>query len=437
MNRSRWSLLSAAVLTAVGAGAIALGRPVRERPAASVLDAGSRVSIAPRWYTRVDTVRRGELLVAVLQRAGLSREEASRALQSASTVDARKIRAGTTITTRVSPDSGASEVVLQLAIDRLVRLSRTPTAWSEREETLEWTTDTVVVGGTINSTLTAAVEQGAESFPASVRDEVAYALADILEYRVDLSRDLRRGDSVRVLLERQRAPNGAVRPGNILAARITVDGRKVETLRFADASDKPTYFDGDGKSMRASFLRAPLAFRRISSVFGLRKHPILGVWRRHQGTDYAAAAGTPVRALGDGTVIFAGWKGGYGRVLEIRHRNGFVTRYGHLKAFAAGIRAGATVGISRTVAYVGSTGLATAPHLHFEVLVGGVHRDPRIALKSASGEPISSVDRGAFGALKVRLFALLEASSITAGPVSQRRSRSDSARSVSARTGAD
>ncbi len=430
MKRTRWSLLVAAACAAVGAGAISLGRPVRERPAASVLDAGPRASVASRWQTRVDTIRRGELLLSVLQRAGLSHDEAAGALQSARTVDARKIRAGTTITTRVSPDSGATEVVLQLAIDRLVRLSRpaTATAWAEHEETLAWKTDTVVVGGEVQSTLTAAVEKGADAFPSSARDEVAYALADILEYRVDLSRDLRQGDSVRVLLERQRAPNGAVRPGNILAARLMVDGRKVEAVRFAQTSEHPTYFDGEGKSMRAAFLRAPLAFRRISSVFGLRKHPILGIWRAHQGTDYAAAAGTPVRALGDGTVLFAGWKGGYGRVIEIRHRNGFVTRYGHLSAFASGIKPGASVSISRTIGFVGASGLATAPHLHFEVLVGGVHRDPRVALKSVTGEPLASPDRVAFGELKARLFAMLESRTTLVGATRPNGMRGDAAR---------
>ncbi len=417
MNRTRWSLLLAAFFVVVGTEAISLGRPVRARPAARVLDAGPRVSITSRWHTRTDTVQRGEALSAVLQRAGISRDEASRALRSASAIDARRIRPGTTITTRLNPDSGASEIVFHMAIDRLVRLSRSASAWSESEERLPWTTDTVVIGGVVQSTLTAALEQGADAFPVSVRDEVAYALADILEYRVDLSRDLHVGDSIRVLVERQRAPTGAVRPGNILAARLTVDGKKVETMRFAGTALPMSYFDGDGKSMRAAFLRAPLAFRRISSVFGLRKHPILGIWRAHQGTDYAAASGTPVRALGNGTVIFAGWKGGYGRVIEIRHRNGFVTRYGHLSAFAAGIRSGAAVSISRTIGFVGHSGLATAPHLHFEVLVDGVHRDPRLALRNVTGEPLDNAQRTAFGSVKARLFAILDAWPIVATTV--------------------
>ncbi len=424
MTSARERLLMATLCAGIGATAIALGRPVPERPAATVLAAGSRVSVASKWRVRVDTVKQGEPLVAVLERAGVPRDQATRVLMESQAIDARKIRAGTTITSTVSPDSGASEVVLQLAIDRLVRLTRSTTAgsrsgWLEKEERLSWTTDTVVVGGVVSSTLTGAIAQGADAFPAKVRSEVAYALADILEYRVDLSRDLRQGDTIKVLMERQRAPNGAVRPGNVIAARLTVDGRRVETMRFVQGT-KSSYFDGDGRAMRAAFLRAPLAFRRISSVFGLRRHPILGTVRAHQGMDYAAARGTPVRALGDGVVIFAGWKGGYGRVLEIRHRNGFVTRYGHLNGFAAGIRRGATVSISRTVAFVGTTGLSTAPHLHFEVLVNGKHRDPRVVLRNVTGEPLAAAQRASFQDLKAQLFARLDGTrspNTAAGPV--------------------
>ena len=152
---------------------------------------------------------------------------------------------------------------------------------------------------------------------------------------------------------------------------------------------------------------APLEFRRISSTFGSRFHPILGRWKNHKGTDYAASAGTPVRAIGDAVVIHAGWSGGYGNMLELRHRNGFVTRYGHLRGFAKGVRPGARVSIGQTVAFVGTTGLSTGPHLHFEVLVGGAQRDSRVALKSISGEPIGHGERGAFEQRRERMLAML------------------------------
>ncbi len=410
MNRTPIRLFVAAICAAVGAVAISLGRPVPERPAASVLDAGSRASIAPRWRTRVDTLKKDEPIVAVLERAGIPADEATRAIRSASSIDERRIPKGLQIVTRISPDSGGSEIVLHMAIDRLVRLRRSVTSeWTETEEVLPWTIDTVVVGGEVRSTLVDAIERGAAAFPPARRVGVAYALAAILEYRVDLSRELQKGDSVRVLLERKTAPNGAVLSGEILAARLMVAGRRVETVKFSGDKERTQYFDGEGKTMRAAFLRAPLEFRRISSVFGRRKHPILGVWRAHQGIDYAASSGTAVRAIGDGTVIYAGWKGGYGRVLEIRHSNGFVSRYGHLKGFAKGIRTGARVGISNTVGYVGMTGLATAPHLHFEVLVKGVHRNPTEALRTVGGASVlATTERAAFATLKAQLFARLD-----------------------------
>lgn len=402
-------LLGAAVL-ALGAAALTFGRPVTtSRPAASVLTVGPRVSVAARWITHTDSLKKGESVVALLQRAGIEHDDAMRAIRAASSLDERKIPAGITITTRASQDSAPSEIVFQLAVDRLVRLSRLASnEWAETEERLPWTTDTVAVAGVIQSTLVGAIADGAKEFPEKVRAELAYALADILEYRVDLSRDLQPGDSVHVLIERQRAPNGMVRPGQILAARLHVDGRAIETVHFESGATRESYFDGDGKSMRAAFLRAPLAFRRISSVFGTRKHPILGVWKKHSGTDYAASSGTPVRALGDGKVVFAGWKGGYGNVIEIRHNNGMVTRYGHLRGFAAGIKRGASVAISRTIGFVGMTGLATGPHLHFEVLVNGVSRDSRVALRNIVGEPLSASDRASFAALKNQLFASLD-----------------------------
>jgi murein DD-endopeptidase MepM/ murein hydrolase activator NlpD len=168
------------------------------------------------------------------------------------------------------------------------------------------------------------------------------------------------------------------------------------------------FFDQTGKSMRAAFLRAPLEFRRISSVFGAREHPILGGIRMHEGLDYAADYGTPVRAIGDGVVVRAGWSNGYGNVLEIRHRNGFVTRYGHLSAYAKGIRVGSHVAIGDIVARVGSTGLSTGPHLHFEVIVNGQQKDPRVALKSTGGDPVPSSERTAFDEIRDRLLGTLD-----------------------------
>jgi murein DD-endopeptidase MepM/ murein hydrolase activator NlpD len=220
-----------------------------------------------------------------------------------------------------------------------------------------------------------------------------------------MSKDLQDGDKFHVLVERLQEPNGAILVSKILGARLALSGNEVEAILFKGSGSRGEYFDATGKSLRAAFLRAPVAFRRISSIFGGRRHPVLGIWRRHKGTDYAAAMGTPVRSIGDGVVIFAGRRGGYGNVIDVRHRNGFVSRYGHLRGFAKGIHRGSRVGIGSTIGFVGMSGLATGPHLHFEVLVAGVQRDPRVALKMNGGMPIASSERGLFNRMRSQTLA--------------------------------
>ncbi|MEO5588260.1 MAG: M23 family metallopeptidase [Gemmatimonadaceae bacterium] len=269
--------------------------------------------------------------------------------------------------------------------------------------------DTLTVSGTINSSLFSALSARADdNLPRSARAELAFSLADIFEYRVDMSRDLKAGDQFHILVERLQKPNGAIIINRILGARLALSGNEIEAIRFDSRAASGEYFDGTGRSLRASFLRAPLTFRRISSIFGGRRHPVLGIWRAHKGTDYAASSGTPVRSVGDGVVVFAGRKGGYGNVIDVRHRNGFVSRYGHLRNFASGIHTGSRVSIGSTIGAVGQSGLATGPHLHFEILVNGVQRDPRIALQMKGGEPIPSSEKGVFEALRTRTLASLE-----------------------------
>ncbi|MEP6493065.1 MAG: M23 family metallopeptidase [bacterium] len=365
----------------------------------------------PSWKLRFDTLGRGESLQSLLRRGGLSDAAAARALQAATSLDHKRIPAGMPVTIKSeAADTMPSEVTLQLSIDRLLHLRRSGDSWAGTEERLPWSTDTIVVGGTIASNLYDAMAESVKNdLPPGARTQLAWSLADVYEYRVDMSRDLQVGDEFKVVAERSVAPTGAVRIGKVIAATFRVSGATIDAVHFASESASGEYFDQTGKSMRAAFLRAPLEFRRISSVFGVREHPILGGWRAHKGTDYAAAMGTSVRAIGDGVVVRQGWGNGYGNVLEIRHRNGFVTRYGHLSRFATGVRVGSRVAIGQTVAFVGSTGLATGPHLHFEVLVNGEQRDPRTALKTSGGDPVPDNERSAFAQLRDRLLASLDA----------------------------
>jgi murein DD-endopeptidase MepM/ murein hydrolase activator NlpD len=364
----------------------------------------------PSWKLRFDTLGRGESLHSLLKRDGLTDEDASRALQAASTLDERRIPAGMPVTIRAeAADSAPNEVTLQLSIDRLLHLRRDSTGWKGTEEKLAWSTDTIAVGGSISTNLYDAINSSAKAdLPNAARQQLAWALADVYEYRVDMSRDLQKGDEFKVVAERSVAPTGATRIGKVIAATFKLSGTMINAVHFNSEGASGDYFDQTGKSMRASFLRAPLEFRRISSVFGGREHPILGGWRMHKGLDYAANFGTPVRAIGDGVVIRTGWSNGYGNVVEIRHRNGFVTRYGHLSRYAPGLHTGARVTMGQYIANVGSTGLSTGPHLHFEVIVNGEQRDPRIALKQNSGDPIPTNERVAFAQLRDKLLSQLD-----------------------------
>ena len=400
-----WGLGAAVALVAAAA-------LLRVGPSPPLAFPGTPVTRAGAW-SRSDTLGRGESLATVLARAGLGGDDQTAVIRSATTVDPRKIPAGMEV--RFSGDSTngtdprPTRVALLLSADRTVTLLRTGDEWSSREERTPWTTDTLVMHGVVHSNLYDAVNAGSGALLSrGARAELAWTIADIFEYRIDMSRELQNGDAVRAVFERSRSPGGAVRIGAILAAGLERGGTEVQAIRFVpEGGTRAQYYDQNGRSLRATFLRAPLSFRRISSVFGVREHPILGDWRSHKGTDYAAASGTPVRSIGDGVVLFAGTHGGYGNSIDVRHPNGFVTRYGHLKGFASGVRSGAHVSMGQTIGYVGMTGLATGPHLHFEVIVGGEQRDPRIALKSNAGPPLAAGELAAFDRIRQESVAQL------------------------------
>jgi murein DD-endopeptidase MepM/ murein hydrolase activator NlpD len=216
------------------------------------------------------------------------------------------------------------------------------------------------------------------------------------------------------VFERLVSEDGEVRVGRVLAGDLTISGKNLTAFRFGGENGRGVlYYDDQGNSLRRAFLRAPVEFRRISSNFArLRYHPLLGLSRRHEGTDYAAAPGTPVMAAGDGVVLRAGRGGGYGNLIELRHLNGITTRYGHLRGFARNIRSGTRVQQGQIIGYVGSTGLATGPHLHYEFRMNGVAKDSR-RVNLGSGSPVASKDRTAFQLERDRLLLLLHHSDST------------------------
>lgn len=399
-------LITYGVSGGLAAIAIAFIRPLPERrPLADV------ASIAAAWEERVDSIARGETLGKVLERGGVTGAhmvQVLNAMSATKVLNPNRVRGGMQISFGgLSDDSLPSQVSFHVDVDRVLRLVRGDSGWSARLDTIPWTTDTVVVRGQISENLYEGIYAAEGDLPTQSRRELAWSVANIFEFRIDMSRDVRQGDAFTVLVERRQLPSGITRVGDVLAATFTNGGSTIEAIRDV-ADGRPRYYDQQGRSLAASFLLAPLEFRRISSNFGGRRHPVLGIFRQHQGTDYAANSGTPVRAIGDGVVIAAGVRGGYGNVIDVRHTNGIVTRYGHLRGFAKGVRGGTRVSMGQTIGYVGMTGLATGPHLHFEVLVNGVARNPRTTLQSKAGPPLPASRRAEFDALRQQYLAMIE-----------------------------
>ena len=243
---------------------------------------------------------------------------------------------------------------------------------------------------------------------AGLEDSVTMRLAEIFQWDIDFVLDIRAGDAFHVLLEELHLGDQFVGCGDILAAEFVNQGDVYRAVLFRDSKGQANYYDPAGKSMRKAFLRAPVSFTRISSNFNLRrKHPLWNRAMPHRGIDYAAPTGTPVRASGYGTVIKAGRTRPNGNYVVIRHGEQFVTKYLHLSKFARGIRANATVRQGQTIGYVGSTGWATGPHLHYEFLVYGVHKNPR-TVKLPDADPVPEAELAQFSRTAAPLFALLD-----------------------------
>lgn len=381
-----------------------------------------RLHVAPpivvsEAYTEVsDTLRSGETLSDLLTRqrvTGLSLYSVAQALS----LDPKRLRAGLVFNFRKPyDDSVPTRVEVRPDAGRRLFLRRDGTAWNAEAHEITWRPEVQRIEGPIDNSLYQALDEDVSDdvLNAGERVRLAWDLADVFAWEVDFTRDIRPGDRFEILFERQVSEEGEVRFGRVLASRLSVGGRPLAAYRFTDAKAGEGFYDDAGLSLRRAFLRAPVQFRRISSSFARsRFQPILGMWRKHEGTDYAAAPGTPVLAAGDGIVLRAGPSGGYGNLIEIRHPKGITTRYGHLRGFAKGIHSGARVTQGQTIGYVGSTGLATGPHLHYEFRVNGAARDAR-RVDLGNGEPVAKSNRDAFVAERDRLAALLAAPPVVA-----------------------
>jgi murein DD-endopeptidase MepM/ murein hydrolase activator NlpD len=246
---------------------------------------------------------------------------------------------------------------------------------------------------------------------SGLSDAMIMQMAEVFGYDIDFAQDLRRGDSFSVVYEEIYRDGEKLRNGTILGASFVNGGKEYTAIRFQRADGRYEYFSVDGRSLKKAFLRTPLEFTRISSRFNsARRHPILGTVRAHRGVDYAAPKGTSIRAAGAGKVAFRGWKSGYGNTIILEHAGRYTTLYGHLSRFASNLKAGGRVDQGQVIGHVGMTGLATAPHLHYEFRVGGVHRDP-LSIELPKAEPLAADELVRFRAVvqpMLAQFALLK-----------------------------
>ena len=289
-------------------------------------------------------------------------------------------------------------------IDREAQLIVHPTAdgFDVSKVPIAYTVTTDLIHGTITSSLFDAVSELGEN------PELAISLADIFAWDIDFIRDIREGDSFEALVEKRFRDGQPAGYGRILAAQFVNQGEHYNAFLFQDGDRRPSYFDAAGNSVRKAFLRAPLAFSRISSGYSLHRfHPITKTWKAHPAIDYAAPVGTPIMAIGDGTISVIG-RGKYnGNFIKLRHTNGLESIYLHMSRFARGMGRGKRVGQGQVIGYVGATGLATGPHLCFRMRKNGQPINPT-RLKSASAAPVSSAHLAEFKAQADSLRAALE-----------------------------
>ena len=354
-------------------------------------------------------IRRGETFEEAVRRTGIAAEEASAvAATLSSAMDMSAIRAGLRFETAIAKPRGgrgdprligltlrtgpASQVTVSRTFDGALRLR----ALEEKV-----TQEIVVLNGKVEGSLSRSAQR--EGVPASVRRKAG----QLFSHKFDLDRDIRASDDFTYVYGRTVTENGrTIGTDGLLYAEL----KGVAFYRFQPAGAKePQYFDATGKNTRSAFMRTPLERGfRVSSSFGFRRHPIAGYRKMHQGIDFAAGTGTPVVAPADGVVVEARRWGGYGNWLRIRHSNGLETGYGHLSRYASGMRAGQRVRQGQVVAYVGSTGASTGPHLHYEIWRGGRRINPA-GVRTTEGTVLSGADLAAFRAEKARIDRIIAA----------------------------
>ena len=344
----------------------------------------------------VHALGRGQTFGGLLYEAIDANQQASLLLAFQEHADPRRLRERTEVTLRYLPENNELRGVdVAVSKDRTVRLDRDILGWNSQLIQTPIFVDTIYATGEITETFWGSVVNNAKltSLTFEDRNLLIDHLDRVFQWQMDFSRQIRPGDHYRFAFEREVRPDGSMRAGRLLAAEFVNSGTPYHAIFFDPNGDgRGSYFDLDGESVRRAFLLKPLSYHRISGRFSSgRRHPVLNTIRAHRGIDYAADSGTPIMATSDGVVVHRGSKGSFGNTVEIRHPNGWVTRYAHLSRFRGDVTLGTRVHQSDVIGYVGMSGLATGPHLHYEMLQNGRQFDP-LSVDLPAGDPVPADD---------------------------------------------
>ncbi|MCV6609383.1 MAG: peptidoglycan DD-metalloendopeptidase family protein [Amphritea sp.] len=352
-------------------------------------------------------IRSGDTLTAVFKRAGLTVRDVFNVTAAVK---------GTEVLRRIYPGQTLSFVIEEGQLKKLKHIqnkmkSALITRTDEGYEVDNIERDPEIIPAFAEGTIENSLFYDASQ--AGLSDKMIMELAAVFGWDIDFVLDLREGDSFSMVYEKKYLDGSLIGEGEILAAEFTNRGNTYTAIRYTDSDGSSSYFSPEGGSMRKAFLRSPVDFARISSSFKTRrKHPVLGLTRAHKGTDYAARTGTPIKAAGEGKIIWRGTKGGYGKCVIVQHGGNITTLYAHMNNYRKGQRVGTRVKQGQVIGYVGKTGLASGPHLHYEFRVNGVHKNPQ-TVKLPHAAPIAKAERERFFSVAKEALAQLESHKAT------------------------
>ena len=372
-------------------------------------DASTRPSTETADATPVEpnhkTVRvaNGDTLSTIFADVGLPASSLHEVLSSSKEAKQfSRLKVGQALEFQLSADGQLESLKSTLSDLESIRLNKNEKGFTFKRDIVKPDVKATYARGVINSSLFLSAKR------AGLSHGLTMDLANVFGYDIDFAMDIRDGDEFELVYEEKVVNDKHVGTGNILSARFTNRGKTFTAVRYTDKQGNTSYYSADGTSMRKAFIRTPVDFARISSRFSNgRRHPILNKIRAHKGVDYAAARGTPIKAAGDGKIALAGRKGGYGNTVVIQHGSRYRTLYAHMQGFAKGIRTGGNVKQGQIIGYIGTTGLSTGPHLHYEFQVNGTHVDP-LSQKLPMADPIARSEKQRFMQLSTPLMARMD-----------------------------